>query len=128
MDDLESALIKASEYDLSVKDSEIVRPVMIPADPVPFNDMARMFGYAGTVLAQLQRDDVWVVTEAEVRARVMTVCWFLGVQFCRQVGDVIVNYYKDRNVDFRQWVDRVNTFRKAVEAGNVDAVKPPESS
>lgn len=68
--------------------------MLIPTDPVPFNEMAKLFGSAGTALTI--GPPKALLTIPELQARVQTVFPGHSQELKRQIVELIITYYSTR--------------------------------
>ena|SRR5438876_1073206 len=70
-----------------------VAPQDIPVDCTAFNEMARYFGAAGTVMLLLETRGHATASRELIRQYIREGFWANGDQFCQEVEQIILSYY-----------------------------------
>lgn len=91
----ELAKIPTVGHELTSKIPGIEVPAWVPVDPRPFNEMAKFFGAAGTVMALLHTRGHTNVSSELLRATIRDGFWACGTDFCLQVERMIMDYYQN---------------------------------
>jgi len=95
-----------------------------PADPVPFGEMAALFGAAGTVLGFLQREGHFRVTRNRLHDRILECFPAREVAFRMRVALIIFQYFENHRADAANWDQDVEEYERKLKAGQ-PKVTPP---
>jgi hypothetical protein len=96
----------------------------LPCDVTPFNEMASLFGAAGTVLGFLQQEGHYRVTKDQLARRVQECFINRDEEFKTRVVQIIVQYFENHRDDAANWDKDVERYKRQLEAGQIKVIPP----
>ncbi len=87
-----------------------------PVDATPFNELARFFGAAGTVMMLLNSRGFQTADRLTIRQYIRDGFWANGQDFCREVEELIFSYYSNQDNRTRS-EGRITAMRERLASG-----------